>query len=91
MSKNKLVAVASVACAACCLSLALTSSVAVAAFALALGGAGWLITWTGIDVSVQLASPRWIVGRTLSIYYALSAGGMAAGSWVWGTVAQNTP
>ncbi|WP_234842674.1 MFS transporter, partial [Sinorhizobium meliloti] len=89
MSQNKLVAIASVACAACCLSLALTSSVAVAAFALALGGAGWLITWTGIDVSVQLASPRWVVGRTLSIYYALSAGGMAAGSWVWGTVAQN--
>lgn len=89
MSQNKLVAVASVACAACCLCLALTSSVAVAAFALALGGAGWLITWTGIDVSVQLASPRWVVGRTLSIYYAMSAGGMAAGSWVWGTVAQN--
>jgi hypothetical protein len=59
------------------------------AIALALGGAGWLIAWTGIDVSVQLASPRWVVGRTLSIYYALSAGGMAAGSWIWGSVAQN--
>ncbi|MHC2357586.1 MFS family permease [Sinorhizobium meliloti] len=89
MSQNKLVAVACVACAVCCLSLALTDSVTVAAFSLALGGAGSLITWTGIDVSVQLASPRWVVGRTLSIYYALSAGGMAAGSWVWGTVAQN--
>ncbi|MER9020618.1 MULTISPECIES: MFS transporter [unclassified Mesorhizobium] len=88
-SQNRLVAFASVACAACCLSLALTSSVAVAAIFMALGGAGWLITWTGIDVSVQLASPRWVVGRTLSIYYALSAGGMAAGSWIWGSVAQN--
>ncbi|MCV3243641.1 MFS family permease [Mesorhizobium robiniae] len=88
-SQNRLVACASVACAACCLSLALTSSVAVAAISLAFGGAGWLLTWTGIDVSVQLASPRWVVGRTLSIYYALSAGGMAAGSWIWGSVAQN--
>ncbi|GLS40630.1 MFS transporter [Mesorhizobium tianshanense] len=88
-SQNRLVAFASVACAACCLSLALTSSVPVAAISLALGGAGWLITWTGIDVSVQLASPRWVVGRTLSIYYALSAGGMAAGSWIWGSVAQS--
>ncbi|RUU74430.1 MULTISPECIES: MFS transporter [unclassified Mesorhizobium] len=88
-SQNRLVVYASVACAACCLSLALTSSVPVAASSLALGGAGWLITWTGIDVSVQLASPRWVVGRTLSIYYALSAGGMAAGSWIWGSVAQN--
>ncbi|TIT59404.1 MAG: MFS transporter, partial [Mesorhizobium sp.] len=33
--------------------------------------------------------PRWVVGRTLSIYYALTYGGMAAGSWVWGAVAQN--
>ncbi|TIU28690.1 MAG: MFS transporter, partial [Mesorhizobium sp.] len=88
-SQNRLVAFASVACAVCCLSLALTSSIPVAAISLALGGAGWLITWTGIDVSVQLASPRWVVGRTLSIYYALSAGGMAAGSWIWGSVAQN--
>ncbi|ESX63727.1 hypothetical protein X759_33360 [Mesorhizobium sp. LSHC420B00] len=88
-SQNRLVAFAFVACAACCVSVALTSSVPVAAVALALGGAGWLITWTGIDVAVQLASPRWVVGRTLSIYYALSAGGMAAGSWIWGSVAQN--
>ncbi|RWE11394.1 MAG: MFS transporter [Mesorhizobium sp.] len=88
-SQNRLVAFASVACAACCLCLAQTSSVAVAAIFMALGGAGWLLTWTGIDVSVQLASPRWVVGRTLSIYYALSAGGMAAGSWIWGSVAQN--
>ncbi|RWD42144.1 MFS transporter [Mesorhizobium sp.] len=88
-SQNRLIAFASVACAACCLCLALTLSIAVAAIALALGGAGWLITWTGIDVSVQFASPRWVVGRTLSIYYAMSAGGMAAGSWIWGSVAQN--
>ncbi|MDF3156586.1 MFS transporter [Mesorhizobium sp. XAP10] len=88
-SQNRLVAFASVACAACCLCLAVTSSIAAAAISLALGGAGWLVTWTGIDLSVQLASPRWVVGRTLSIYYALSAGGMAAGSWIWGSVAQN--
>lgn len=50
---------------------------------------GWVVTWTGLDVSVQLASPRWVVGRTLSIYYALSSGGIAAGSWLWGTVAEN--
>lgn len=89
VSQDRLIALASVACALCCVALPLTSSLPVAALALALGGAGWLITWTGIDVSVQLASPRWVVGRTLSIYYALSYGGMAAGSWIWGTVAQN--
>ncbi|ATU95297.1 MFS transporter [Phyllobacterium zundukense] len=88
-SQNRLLAFASLACAACCLSLALTSSVAVAVIFMAVGGAGWLITWTGTDVWVQLASPRWVVGRTLSIYYALTYGGMAAGSWIWGTLAEN--
>ncbi|MER9597930.1 MFS transporter [Mesorhizobium sp. M0047] len=89
LSQERLTTLASIACAACCLSLAFTSSVTVAAIALALGGAGWVVTWTGLDVSVQLSSPRWVVGRTLSIYYALSSGGMTAGSWLWGTVAEN--
>lgn len=89
VSQNSLMAFASIACAACCISLALTSSVGVAAIFMAIGGAGWLITWTGTDVWVQLASPRWVAGRTLSIYYALTYGGIAAGSWIWGAVAQN--
>ncbi|RDJ04304.1 MFS transporter [Rhizobium grahamii] len=89
VSQDRLIALASVACAACCLLLPLTASIPVAALALAIGGAGWLLTWTGIDVSIQLSSPRWVVGRTLSIYYTLSYGGMAAGSWIWGAVAQN--
>ncbi|AJD43952.1 major facilitator superfamily protein (plasmid) [Rhizobium gallicum bv. gallicum R602sp] len=88
-SQDRLIALASVACAACCFLLPLTASIPVAALALAIGGAGWLLTWTGIDVSIQLSSPRWVVGRTLSIYYTLASGGMAAGSWIWGAVAQN--
>ncbi|RWQ26429.1 MFS transporter [Mesorhizobium sp.] len=89
LSQERLTTLACVACAACSLSLALTSSIAVAATALALGGAGWVTAWSGLGVSVQLASPRWVVGRTISIYYALIDGGIAAGSWVWGTVAEN--
>ncbi|TIX06888.1 MAG: MFS transporter [Mesorhizobium sp.] len=89
LSQERLMIFACVACAACSLSLALTSSLAVAAIALAMGGAGWVTAWSGVGVSVQLASPRWVVGRTISIYYALIDGGIAAGSWVWGTVAQN--
>lgn len=88
LSQERLITLACIACAACALSLALTPSLAVAAIALTLGGAGWVVTWTGLDVSVQLASPRWVVGRTLSIYYAFCSGGIAVGSWLWGTVAQ---
>ncbi|QRM32825.1 MFS transporter [Microvirga sp. VF16] len=89
LAQERLMTLACLACAACSLSLALTSSVAVAAVALALGGAGWVSAWSGLGVSVQLASPRWVVGRTISIYYALVDGGLAAGSWLWGMVAQN--
>ncbi|WEX91592.1 MFS transporter (plasmid) [Sinorhizobium garamanticum] len=84
-----LMALAAIACAVCCLSLALTSTITLATIALAVGGAGWVLTWTGFDVWVQLASPRWVVGRTLSIYYACLSGGMAVGSWIWGTIAQS--
>ncbi|WP_246529603.1 MFS transporter [Microvirga zambiensis] len=89
LSQERLMTLACLACAACSLALALTSSVAVATVALAVGGAGWVSAWSGLGVSVQLASPRWVVGRTISIYYALVDGGIAAGSWLWGTVAQN--
>lgn len=89
LSEEQLIRLASLACAACSLLLALTSSIPVAAFGLALGGAGWVTAWSGLGISVQLASPRWVVGRTIAIYYALVDGGIAAGSWIWGTVAEN--
>jgi predicted MFS family arabinose efflux permease len=89
LPEEQLMTLACVACAACSLFLALTSSITVGAIALALGGAGWVTAWSGIGVTVQLASPRWVVGRTISIYYALIDGGIAAGSWIWGTVAED--
>ncbi|PBB52140.1 MULTISPECIES: MFS transporter [Mesorhizobium] len=89
MSQEWLIRLACLACAVCSMSLAVAPSIAVAATVLALGGAGWVIAWSGLGVSVQLASPRWIVGRTIAIYYALTYGGIAAGSWVWGAVAEN--
>lgn len=79
---------ACIACGGCSLALALAPSTAVAAAALIVGGAGWVTAWSGLGISVQLASPRWIVGRTISIYYALTYGGIAAGSWFWGAVAE---
>ncbi|WP_051441037.1 MFS family permease (plasmid) [Ensifer sp. WSM1721] len=77
------------ACAACAFSLALTSSLAIATASLALGGAGWVTAWSGLGVNVQLASPRWVVGRTISIYSAFTYVGIAAGSWIWGVIAEN--
>lgn len=56
--------------------------------ALMLCGACWVTTNALLNVSLQLSTPRWVVGRALSFYMMSSAGGMAAGSWVWGLVAE---
>ncbi|MBY2918419.1 MFS transporter [Rhizobium leguminosarum] len=89
LTQEWMVVLACIGCAVCEISLAFTSSLAVATFCLAFGGAGWVTAWSGLGVNVQLASPRWIVGRTISIYSAFTYGGIAAGSWFWGTIVQN--
>ena len=89
LTQERLVVLACIACAACAFALAITSSVFIATLCLAAGGAGWVSAWSGLGVNVQLASPRWVVGRTISIYSAFTYGGIAAGSWVWGVVAEH--
>ncbi|WP_457578193.1 MFS transporter [Ensifer adhaerens] len=89
LTQERMFVIACLGCAACAFSLALTSSLAIATASLALGGAGWVTAWSGLGVNVQLASPRWVVGRTISIYSAFTYGGIAAGSWLWGTIAEN--
>ena len=60
-----------------------------AAIALLLCGACWVTTNALLNVSLQLSTPRWVVGRALSFYMTSNAGGMTLGSWIWGLVAEN--
>jgi MFS family permease len=55
--------------------------------ALMLCGAGWVITLSTFNVTVQMSSPRWVVGRALSIYQMAAFGGMTLGSWIAGELA----
>ena len=52
-----------------------------------LAGAGWVLTLSTFNVAVQMAAPRWVVARALSMYQMSAFGGLAAGSWAWGNVA----
>lgn len=52
-------------------------------------GAAWLMTISTFNVTVQLTSPRWVVGRAVSLNQMSLFGGMAVGSWVWGHVAES--
>lgn len=69
------------------LMLASAHSLIGAAPATFIAGAGWVTGLTTINVAMQLRSPDAIIGRCLSIYQAVTFGGMAVGSWVWGYVA----
>ncbi|QQR37545.1 MFS transporter [Devosia oryziradicis] len=47
-------------------------------------GACWVLALSLFNVSIQLSSPRWVVGRALSLYQTATFGGMAVGAWIWG-------
>lgn len=51
-------------------------------------GAAWVMALSLFNVTVQLSTPRWVVGRALAIYQVAVFGGMACGAWLWGTVAE---
>lgn len=57
--------------------------------AVVLAGACWVLALSLFNTIVQLSTPRWVVGRALSFYQMATFGGMAAGSWLWGSLAEN--
>lgn len=56
--------------------------------ALMVGGACWVIALSMFNITVQMSTPRWVVGRALSLYQMATFGGMALGSWIWGLAAE---
>lgn len=56
--------------------------------ALMVTGAGWVLALSSFNVTVQMSAPRWVVARALSLYQMATFGGMAAGSWGWGLIAE---
>ena len=67
--------------------LAAAHSLVTALPATLLAGAGWVAGLTTVNVAMQMRSPDHILGRCLSIYQAITFGGMAMGSWLWGALA----
>lgn len=53
-------------------------------------GACWVATLSLFNATIQLSTPRWVVGRALALYQTAAFGGMAVGSWVWGIVAEGS-
>ena len=62
---------------------------AVTCLALLVAGACWVLALSLFNTVVQLSTPRWVVGRALSLYQTATFGGMAGGSWLWGVMAES--
>ncbi|WP_262982717.1 MFS transporter [Sphingobium sp. SCG-1] len=56
--------------------------------ALVLAGAGWVLALSTFNVTVQMATPRWVVGRAVALYQMAAFGAMAIGSWLFGEIAE---
>jgi predicted MFS family arabinose efflux permease len=69
------------------LALAGSTSMHLAIPAALIGGVGWVTALTTLNVAMQVRSPDAILGRCLSIYQAVTFGGMAIGAWCWGAIA----
>lgn len=52
-------------------------------------GVSWVLALSLFNVTVQLSTPRWVVGRALALYQTATFGGMAIGSWIWGSIAES--
>ena len=69
------------------LILSQSRSLVISTAPMMLAGACWVMSLSLFNVSVQLSSPRWVVGRALALYQMATFGGLAVGSWLWGSVA----
>src|SRR5690606_16401716 len=72
-----------------CALLSVTTNVWLGCLFLMPVGVAWVLALSLFYVSVQLSSPRWVVGRALGLYQTAAFGGMAVGSWLWGVVAHD--
>ncbi|MTH63199.1 MFS transporter [Paracoccus shanxieyensis] len=87
MNNERIVRLAFCGFAAAALVLAFTDTIWLHALAMLPAGASWVLALSLFNVSVQLSTPRWVVARALALYQTATFGGMAIGSWVWGSVA----
>nr|WP_289852121.1 MFS transporter [Rhizobium sp. SSA_523] len=68
---------------------ALSTSIWLTCLILLIPGACWVLALSLFNTTVQLSTPRWVVGRALSFYQTAAFGGIAVGSWIWGSLAED--
>lgn len=90
LDSEVVIGIGSLAFAVAQVILAVSPSLLLAMLAAFAAGAGWVFALTTLNVAMQMRSPETILGRCLSIYQAATFGGIAIGSWFWGTIAEKS-
>lgn len=81
--------IGSVVFAASSVIVAFSPWTALSVAAVFMAGSAWINVMSLINVAVQMSTPRWVLGRMISLYMTWIFGGMALGSWVWGLVSEH--
>lgn len=87
VSRDTLVAGASMLYAIAALALAHVHSIALLAVAMLATGAAWISILSALQVSAQITLPPWVRARGLAAFVMVFMGGMALGSIFWGQLA----
>ena len=85
-SSESIVRLSLVGFAASAAVIGASSSTILTAIVLLVPGACWVLALSLFNTTVQLSTPRWVVGRALSFYQTATFGGIAGGSWLWGVL-----
>lgn len=87
--KENVIATSGITLGVAIILLALSRSLWAAMPVLLVAGCCWMQLLTQYNIVIQTQAPRWITGRALASYQAATAGGIAMGAWIWGSVAQH--
>jgi MFS family permease len=88
LSEETIIRCACMTTALSVLTLAWAPHIGISCLATALVGGSWLLSMTLFATTIQLSTPRWVLGRQISAFHTAVFGGTAAGSWVWGMLAE---
>lgn len=70
-------------------TIGLSHSLPLTCVAMFVAGGANILTIALYNVSVQIAAPRWVTARALSLFSSALTGGIAVGAAIWGLVAGN--
>ncbi len=87
ISSDRLVAGASLVYALYIVALAFIPNVYALVPFMLLSGTAWISVLSSLQVAAQTSVPGWVRARALAVYVLVFFGGMAAGGFLWGSIA----